>query len=550
MIRPSLPWCRARVAIVWIASSSVFGCGGGGGGSTTAGSPPPSAGSPPPLAAAPVRVSGVSPFAANCAPTHGETLYSNSAVEPYVVVSPVNSQLIVGVWQQDRWSGGGARGILSARSVSGGLNWSIPSPPPLSHCMGGTVGNSGDYDRVSDPWVAISSDGATLYQSALAYTTGTSSAVLVSVSADQGQTWSTPVAVVSDVPDTYFNDKDSISSDPVDPSYAYVVWDRLTADAPAMIARTIDRGASWQPMRVLYDPGAGNATIGNVIVGLGGGAPLGTLVDCFTQHPASGVATLRAIRSTDQAQSWPSSTLVTIAALNSVQTRDPVSGTPVRDGSILGSFSADPRSGSTTLYAAWEDATPVTSQAHNAILLSRSSDGGATWSNPLRVNADLTVPAFNPTLTVRGDGEIGLTYYDFRRFATAGAIPVSYWLARSSDGGTTWTETLIDGPFDLSSAPIVQAQYFLGDYESLAWAAADFLPFYAKTGTGSTGPTDIFFNSLNVAFGKAARAQQGRHYSAAPVPQAPASAAFRRAVADNLRRSLMHRRPAPLLPSR
>ncbi|HEX4597088.1 MAG TPA: sialidase family protein [Burkholderiaceae bacterium] len=466
----------------------------------------------------------------------------NSEVEPYLAVSPVNPRLMLGVWQQDRWSNDGARGILAARSVDGGATWSLPTPPPLSHCMGGSPANSGDYDRVSDPWLAFSSDGVSVYQSELAYTTGTSSAVLVSVSADLGQTWSVPVAVVRDAPDTSFNDKDAITADPVNPAYAYVVWDRTPGDQPAMISRTLDRGASWQPMQVLFDPGAGNGTIGNVIVGLSGGSPSGTLVDCFTQFPASGTATLSAIRSTDQAQTWPTGALATVAALNSVQTRDPLSGAPVRDGSILGSFAADPRSGSTTLYAAWEDATPVTGHSYNAILLSRSIDGGATWSGPVRVNADLAVPAFDPAVTVRSDGEIGLTYYDFRGSLAGGGLPVSYWLARSSDGGATWTEAQIDGPFDLSRAPIVQGQYFLGDYESLEWVGVDFLPFYVKTSAASTGPTGVFFNSLQIEFGKAARQAQASHYGAVPVTFEPQSAQFRQAVQDNLRRSLTRRR--------
>ncbi|HEX4584049.1 MAG TPA: sialidase family protein [Burkholderiaceae bacterium] len=537
---------RSRVVALLLTVPAVLGgCGGGGGGSA-APSPPPAASPPPPPVTAAVRVSGASPFATNCAPALGQTLYPNSTVEPYLAVSPIDSKLLIGVWQQDRWSNDGAHGILTARSVDGGATWSLPTPPPLSHCMGGTPANSGDYDRVSDPWVAFSSDGSSIYQAALAFTTGTSSAVVVSVSTDLGQTWSAPVAVIRDAPDTTFNDKDAITADPVNPAYAYVVWDRTPGDQPAMIARTVDRGLTWQPVQVLFDPGSGNGTIGNVIVGLNGGAPLGTLVDCFTQFASFGVATLRVIRSTDQAQTWPAGGLATVASVNSVQTRDPLNGAPVRDGSILGSFAADPRPGSTTLYAAWEDATPVTGHAYNAILLSRSSDGGATWSGAFRVNADLTVPAFDPAVTVRGDGEIGLTYYDFRGSLSSG-LPVSYWLARSSDGGATWIESMIDGPFDLSGAPIVQGQYFLGDYQALQWAGSDFLPFYAKTSAASTGPTDVFFNSLPIVHGQAARQAQAAHYAAVPVTFGPQSAQFRQAVQDNLQRSLTRRRQAAAL---
>jgi hypothetical protein len=52
----------------------------------------------------------------------------------------------------------------------------------------------------------------------------------------------------------------------------------------------------------------------------------------------------------------------------------------------------------------------------------------------------------------------------------------------------------------------------------------------------------VFFNSVNVKVGKAARQAQTRRYAAMPVTVEHESASFKRAVADNLRRSLMRRR--------
>jgi hypothetical protein len=60
----------------------------------------------------PVPVSGPTPFAPNCGavrPT-GSTLYPNSEVEPWVSANPRSPANMVAVWQQDRWSDGGARG--------------------------------------------------------------------------------------------------------------------------------------------------------------------------------------------------------------------------------------------------------------------------------------------------------------------------------------------------------------------------------------------------------------------------------------------------------
>src|SRR3981081_4367921 len=66
-----------------------------------------------------VRASGPSPFSPGCngaPPTDTGTLYPNAEVDPYLSVDPRNSEHIVGVWQQDRWSNGGSNGLLTAVS--------------------------------------------------------------------------------------------------------------------------------------------------------------------------------------------------------------------------------------------------------------------------------------------------------------------------------------------------------------------------------------------------------------------------------------------------
>src|SRR5881409_2426875 len=68
--------------------------------------------------------SGPSPFAPGCegVPQSG-TLYENAEVEPRVAVDPNNASHIVGVFQQDRWSNGGAHGLVTSTSSNGGASW-------------------------------------------------------------------------------------------------------------------------------------------------------------------------------------------------------------------------------------------------------------------------------------------------------------------------------------------------------------------------------------------------------------------------------------------
>src|SRR5512138_2278472 len=65
-----------------------------------------------------VLASGPSPFAgctAGVDPGNPPgTNYVNAEVEPWVDVNPTNPNNIVAVYQQDRWSNGGARGLVTA----------------------------------------------------------------------------------------------------------------------------------------------------------------------------------------------------------------------------------------------------------------------------------------------------------------------------------------------------------------------------------------------------------------------------------------------------
>jgi hypothetical protein len=84
--------------------------------------------------------------------------FLNSEVEPWVEINPTDPDNIIAVWQQDRWSTGGARGLLTAVSHDGGVTWDTTFPH-FSTCAGGTAANRGNYERSSDPWVVFSPNG-------------------------------------------------------------------------------------------------------------------------------------------------------------------------------------------------------------------------------------------------------------------------------------------------------------------------------------------------------------------------------------------------------
>jgi len=470
----------------------LVGCGGGGGGNN--------AGVPPPAGDPQFRVSGTSPFAAGCdgAPAVG-TLYLNAEVEPMVALNPRNANNVVGVWQQDRWSTGGARGLLTGMSLDGGRTWT-QRMAAFSHCTGGSATNGGDYSRASDPWVTFAPDG-TVYQSSLSFNgevlaTGSSSAILVSRSTDGGATWSNPITLISDGA-IFFNDKESITADSTDARLVYALWDRLVSGGgPTYFSRTTDGGITWEVAHSIYDPGANSQTINNQVVVLSDG----TLIDFFTRldTPANApaTATLAIIRSPDKGVSW--SAPIVISPVQAVGTFDPETHAQIRDGAILGSIAAGPHG---ELAAVWQDSR-FSGGMRDGVAFSRSLDGGLTWTTAVRVNAIAGVPAFVPAVTIRADGTYGVSYYDFRsNTADPSTLLTDYWLARSTDG-ITWLESHITGPFDLAIAPSAGG-LFLGDYQALTSIGTVFLPFYVQTNTGNPANRTDVFSTLASSAGSA-----------------------------------------------
>jgi BNR repeat-like domain len=416
---------------------------------------------------------------------------------------------LIAAWQQDRWSNGGAQGLMLASSVNGGTSWTLTSAP-FSRCTGGGNGNVGDYARASDPWLAVAPNGY-VYALSLSFTgttlaSGSSSAMLVARSADFGVTWQLPHALIQDGAQV-FNDKGSITADPVNSSFVYAVWDRLTSTTagPSYFAVTADSGSTWQPARSIYDPGPTAQTIGNQIVVL----PGDVLLDVFTEI-STGVntssSTVRVIQSIDNGTTW-SSAPITISDLQAIGTSNPANKAPVRDGSDLVSVSAE--AGTGTVYVAWQDSR-FSMGKQDGIALVHSTDGGKTWSVPVQVNADPNVQAFTPTVNVRADGVIAVTYFDLRNNTnpSTSALYADCWMVVSTDGGMTFKEQHLSGSFNLLNAPDAEG-LFLGDYQALVstGSGSAFLPFYAQPALGNVVQTDTFI-SFPASPAAAARAFQ------------------------------------------
>jgi hypothetical protein len=438
---------------------------------------------PPMEHAIEIPLSGHSPFAADCAPAGqiGDPI-PDTSVEPFVTADPGNPDHLVGVWQQDRWTNGGANGTLAAVSTDGGWNWRL-SVPKFTRCTGGV------WDRASDPWVSIAPDG-TVHQIALGIravaTPNQSNSVLAVRSTDGGLTWSDPATLIQDTDGG--DDKESITADPTDARYVYAVWDRPAPGnrQPVYFSRTTDAGATWEPARVIYDGGSGTFSTGNIIVVL----PDGTLVDMMSLGRGQGQS-LVVVRSRDHGATWSQPTIV--SAIQPTGTVDTKTRTGVRVGFGLPSIAVDRNSGA--LYIAWQDSR-FAGGRYDGIVLAKSTDGGLTWTLPQQVNQAYNAQAFTPVVAVAGDGRVAVTYYDFRNDTNdAGVLLTNRWQVTSADGGGSWVETPVGATFDLLKGPaLTGGTLFLGDYQGLAASARSFVSFSSAV----AGPTAIWAAPVRV----------------------------------------------------
>jgi hypothetical protein len=425
----------------------------------------------------------------------GEENFKDTEVEPLVAVNPLNPDNVVGVFQEDRWAGGGAHGLLAAVSFNGGATYANDWPE-FSACSDNPATDNFEHlPRATDPWVSFDAAGRA-YQVGLPITDGSltgESAITTSYSDDGGLTWTAPVDVTrqNDPNGIVFLDKQSITADPYHADRAWTTW--IQGNLPGenisfakfshafsfrgtpMSSFTTDGGNTWSPPSPMT-----NSNIfaqGNQIVVL----PDGTLLDSQAVlfkgagiQPNQNAAYMAVMRSVDGGRHWSGPTK--IAPLRTVA--ETVDGQPLRVGDYLPDIAVDPASGD--VYMTWADGLGTNT---NKIVLSRSTDGGRHWSAPTVVSHHDAAQSFNDAVTVGNDGELAVLYYDTARNNDAvPGIPTDVYLRHSADGGRTWSTPQLLTSFDFANAPIARG-LFVGDYQGLAPIGDnDLLAFFGATG--------------------------------------------------------------------
>ncbi|MGB3340856.1 MAG: T9SS type A sorting domain-containing protein [bacterium] len=330
--------------------------------------------------------------------------------EEQIVMNPTDTTNLVAVWRDFRL---GYRQVTYAYTYDGGLTWEqdLFSEP--------------QYIWDSDPGLTVDTAG-NFYAVILSYnSTSEPNGLFVYKSTDGGATWNGPVTVINGVSGV-FEDKELIACDRSSGPYTnnlYVAWARFN-NTQILLCRSTD---------------GGNSFVGPVSVSDYNGVQwpvpaVGTNSEVYVAWVHYYPGSIRLDISTDGGQTFGSDiTIQNVTFVSgSINGNITVFSFPALDVDITNG----PNNG--YMYVAYMD--DASGYTDTDIFFTRSTDGGSTWSQRMRINDDPQnngCDQFHPWLTVTPDGDIIAVFLDRR--LDSGNLFMDLYLTISTDGGTTWS---------------------------------------------------------------------------------------------------------------
>ncbi|MGH9088642.1 MAG: sialidase family protein, partial [Acidimicrobiales bacterium] len=387
---------------------------------------------------------------------------------------------------------GNSMGAFS--SADAGVTWSTESGP-TGDLPGGFT---------SDPSVAFSPSGLARYYSYISVDSRGLNTDLRLATSVKGGAWSAvtdPRAVCPDKPLL------AVDQNPSSPRYGwiYVAYDQnlpfspgsgqcpaSAANQPVYVDYSADGGRTWKSSPV-FDNGRG-ANIGAFPVVAADGS-LYVAWDDYGDTDTGQVVIAKAIWTggtsisgfTTPAVISPTASGFGIVLPNYAAA---VPGQGFRTVGAMPALAADPTDPS-RLYAAWADTSATDPRMH--IHLSRSTDGGATWSEPVRIDLGNPNDAWQPALAVDGTGSphtVTLAWYDRRD--DPGNHYYRIYYTQSTDGGQSFLARQVPVS-SVQSDPTLDANG-TGDYMEMVAAGGHAHPVWTDTRNGSnqifTAPID------------------------------------------------------------
>ena len=132
------------------------------------------------------------------------------------------------------------------------------------------------------------------------------------------------------------------------------------------------------------------------------------------------------------------------------------------------------------MYVVWQDARFT--GGVDQVVISRSTDGGASWSPAEPVSdGPSDAASFTPAIAVDGGGRVGVAYYSLRN-DPGRLLGVDLYLAFSTDGGVNFASSrrVSRATWDATFAAFSRGK-FLGDYQGLVAGKKLFHPLFVTT---------------------------------------------------------------------
>ncbi len=285
--------------------------------------------------------------------------------------------------------------------------------------------------NLGDPVVAFGPNGE-IYYSTVALGGSGLSVVALCASTDNAATWSCGEASggVANVYDT--QDKSWMAVDTSTSKYrgtVYVVWRDLSSfygGSFILFTYTKDGGQTYSVPKPLSAID-GSAVVQDVTVSVG---PSGEVwVAYFDRH--FGGPGITVAKSVDGGTSF--STPVSAALVS------PLSGTLTGgNGVAVATFPATAVDKNDTFHLVYAAVPPGQALDRSDIFYVRSTDGGLTFSTPVRLNDDAThTSQWLPAITAAADGTVAVKWWDRRNDPVNDSLTDVY-MTTSTDGGKTW----------------------------------------------------------------------------------------------------------------
>jgi hypothetical protein len=392
----------------------------------------------------------------------GRNIVGDASNEPSIAVNPLNPAEMVIAWRHFTTVTSNFRQAGWAYTTDGGATWTFPG-----------VLTPGTFR--SDPVLGADLAGNLFYQSLDGNLN-----LDVFRSTNGGASWGTPVP-------SFGGDKNWMTIDrsggPAS-GFLYGIWQRF-ADCcgTSVFTRSTNGGASFQsPVPVALWPTFGTMDVGPDGTVYAAGVD-GTVDQDFNTFVVSRSANAQVPAAT------PTFSGVSVNLAGAMSSGGPNPAGLLGQANVVVDRSSGPTRGNVYLLASvapFDVADPLD------VRLSRSTDGGLTWSPPVTVNDDASLANWQwfGAIAVAPDGRLDVVWNDTRNSGLMNVSQLFYsW---SYDAGVTWAANVaVSPPFD--STVGFPNQNKIGDYLGIVSDAVQAHVAYAAT---FNGEEDIYYVRL------------------------------------------------------